>query len=65
VSLWAALVTLGLVLASVVAVLWKVPDPNHEFMMNLYDRVLGQETEQVHAQPEEYARSIDRVRRVS
>jgi hypothetical protein len=52
VSLRAALVTLGFGFAVVVIMLWKVPDPNHEFMMNLCERVLGQETEQVHAQPE-------------
>jgi hypothetical protein len=61
-SLWLALVTLGLVLAFVVTAVRKVPDPNHEFMMNLYDRVLGQETERLHTSAEEYARSIDRGR---
>ena len=64
-SLWLAFVTLGLGLAVVVTVLWKVPDPNHEFMMNLYYQVLGQETDQLDAGSAEYARSVDRVRRAA
>ncbi len=64
-ALWFALVAFGLGLAVVVTILRKVPDPNQEFMMDLYYQVLGQETEQFHAPSVECARPDDRVRRAA
>lgn len=61
---WLAIISLPLGIALLIATFRKLPDPKHKFMLDLYQRMLGPDIDQLSAPFVEHSKPIDQLRRV-